>query len=463
MGFESLFFKKDTPRTSKTADNAHELNAQGLQRRQFLKGAGALAAASALGVSGVHGAEASPFSPENAEDLVGSIRAYEARLKQLKMELARIDITEEEIWSILEGEEGIPVTDRSVLEGSEVDREGFFREGGSWPSVQIRHEGKDRIPHIRFAHQRNNEDMYLAGYSNGFFVNDALIANKHVMEHSFRCELLGGREDIGGCAVSELVTNEEGKEEIDKVQLQWDRRKASEDISGNLVHIPSIHERRGRASDGTDILSGVVFKVTEGLLTTDEKEALFGARASREYEEAFLSSYAFLTKMNDSNGDQKQNAYDLEGISGSPVFLDRDCAAGVRMPSGIEWGAIDRMSPSGEKYTIVLIHGPEVVGAMLDTVKTIISMELDEAEAPQKRALTIKVQMALYEYGDESVAIDGLYGTGTRQAVYDFQQRVFSKEMLESEVIPGTVDRATWNALFPEEQDPDKKVLWFGR
>jgi hypothetical protein len=206
----------------------------------------------------------------------------------------------------------------------------------------------------------------------------------------------------------------------------------------------------------------VVFKVTESLLTRDQKKKLLGARAAtREYEEAFLSSYAFLTKMSDTNGDRKYNAYDLEGISGSPVFLDSDCAEGVRMPVGIEWGAIDIMAPDGEMYTLVFLHGPEVLSAMLDKVKTIVSMELDETEAPLKRALTIKVQMALHEYGEE-VVIDGLYGNDTRQAVYNFQQRVFSKEKLDSEIIPGTVDRLTWNALFPEEQDPDKKVLWFG-
>jgi hypothetical protein len=461
MRFENFFLKKEHENSVEDASEIDELSEEGKSRRNFLRGGGALLAASALGGTEAFASSENALEKKNIEE---AVRAYETFIQQNKDALAQPDAFRYEIWNMLLGDEGLPNMDQETLRGTEFDREAFFREGGSWPAAQLRRmgTGDDERAMIRLGHHANKEDEYLAGYGNGFFSNDTLIANRHVMETLFQSEYLPGKEEIAGSSVFDLIPDSGGRREVAKVDLDWDRKKANEDIHGKLVHVPYIHEERGREKDGTGILSGVVFKITPNFLTTQERESLIGPRATQEFGEILQSSYAFLIRPRDTNNDFKANAFDLEGISGSPVFLDSDCEDGERIAVGIEWGALDRTAPNGEKYTLVLLHGPEVLGRMHDTVNTILSEELSENDAPQKRALTEKVQMALHEFGFNDLLIDGLYGKGTSDVVFDFQLRMFSREEIESSIIPGVVDRLTWNALFPEEQNPDKKKLWFG-
>lgn len=462
MGFENLFFKKEQPHISAAGEDVDELGEEGRRRRNFLVGSGALAAATLIPEVVYASDLFSLESPEARESNVEAIRAYEVRLQQIKQQLEDPDINRAQVWKLLYGEHGIPATDSAVLEDTELNREALFRQHGSWPSVQIRYEGVEGNPHIRFANSPNTEDAFLAGYGNGFFVDDTLISNKHGIVEAFQCEIMPGEDDIGGCSVDDLSLGESAKKQINRVDLAWDRRRAAVDIHGQLVHIPSIHEKRGKERpDNTDVTSAVIFKVTPSLLSEHGRLSLIGQKASDEFREVLLSSYACIVPPRDSNEDGVSNSIDLKGISGSPIFLDSDCAEGELIPVGIEWGGITLEDPVHKvSHTVVFLHGPDVLGAMLDTINTVVSMDLNENEVPAKRELTAKVQMALHEYGDERVAIDGVYSDETRQAVFDFQLRVFSAEELESSVIPGVVDRRTWAALFPEDPDPNKKELW---
>lgn len=473
MGLENFLFKK-TEVESVAEEEIDELDEKGKGRRNFLVGASALAGASMLSVyeaQAQHENEIIPiYTPEDKEQNVIRIREYELWHKELKDILADPRIKREDIMNILNGPDGVPPTDQSILEGTELDRESFFRYNQSWPSIQMLFREtsgseKKTAPLPWFAHQQPLSGHY-PRTGNAFFVNGTLCTNVHVFKGWVsHLEYLEQKAEITGVHINELAAGEDLERNLDRVELDWDRRKMQEDLSGKLVHVPSIHRERGEENiDNTDITSGVAFKITPNFLYDADRPGryIFNKANTEAFGEELLQSYACIVPPRDTNEDNRANQYDVQGASGSPVFTDEDCAEGKHIPSGIVYGATTIADTERNiSYVVLLMHGPDVLGKLQDEVNTLVGMEIDEKESPNKKQLTQKVQMALHEYGDDSVTIDGLYGNHTRQAVYNFQQRVFKKEMLESSVIPGTVDRLTWNALFPEEQDPNRVHLWF--
>jgi peptidoglycan hydrolase-like protein with peptidoglycan-binding domain len=111
----------------------------------------------------------------------------------------------------------------------------------------------------------------------------------------------------------------------------------------------------------------------------------------------------------------------------------------------------------------MLVFGPDVVADMVDRVNTIVSMDLPEEVTPNKALITQRVQQELQRVGYSELIADGIYGNGTREAVLDFQRRTFTEEEMESSIIPGTVDRRTWDALLPDFKDYNKMTLWRGQ
>lgn len=472
MRFENFFFKKEQPTGTENSDT-DELDEKGKSRRGFLVGAAALAAASALPMQEAfaqsNGSE-SIDTPEEREENVLRIRAYEARLKAAQGELARKGITKEEVMTILYGEDGVPSTDRLSLEGTELDREAYFRTHGSWPAVQLRKELGKELLQLRFAHNVNDETTPLLGVGNGFFVDEVFVSNRHQLNEVIPCENISQETDVAGCGVDDLGIREALSPHVQKVGLPWSRLKASEDIHGKLIHMTSLHEKMGRSeADNAAITSGFAFKITPSLIFDPENprvktlfpESLFKGQRGEILKQQLLKSYACIVPSEDVNSDGQKNEFDIKGLSGAPVFTDESCANEDEVPSGIEWGALTINDiPRGLTYTVVLLHGPEVLGEMVDKVNTLVSMDLDIAEVPNKIALTTKVQQALVEYGYKNLGIDGGYGNDTKAVVQAFQERKFDEATRASSIIPGVIDRRTWNALFPNEQDPDKRVLW---
>jgi hypothetical protein len=469
MGFERFFFGKEKVEEAGASPDVDELDEKGKSRRGFLVGAAALAAASAIPMQEAFGQSdtVEPIvTPEDKERNVERIRAYESHIKSSQEELARLGITKHEVMEIFYGDGGVPPTDRRSLEGTELDREAFFRMRGSWPAVQLRKELGQDLLQLRFAHNVNDETKVLLRQGNGFFVDEAFISNKHQLNEVIPCENISENDDVAGCGVDDLGLREALGRHVEKVGLTWDRAKAQEDIHGKLIHMPSLHEKKGASeADNAAITSGVLFKITPSLLFDPQNprvRTLFSEK-HLHLREQLLRSYACIVPSEDVNGDGRENEMDVRGISGSPVFTDEDCASKKQVPSGIEWGALTiNDTQRGLSYTVVLVHGPEVVGEMIDTVNTLLSMDLDETEVSNeiKFALSTKVQQALVDYGYRNLGVDGVYGEDTKAVVQAFQERVFDEETRNASIIPGVIDRRTWNALFPNEQNPDKRALW---
>ncbi len=249
MGFENLFFKKDKPTEAENSD-VDELSEEGRQRRGFLIGSGALVAASMLQLHTAEAEESSVepiLSPEDRERNVEKIRSYEVYLQNRRADFDDPSLTKQDFLDMLHGEEGIPPTDRSLIEDTEIDREAFFRANGTWPSVQIITTSGN--PEIRFAHLPKNENTTVLDSANGFFVEDALIANKHMIANSFKCEVIESDKDIGGCSLKDMSADSGTLSNIQKTSVSWNRAKTSEDLHGKLVHMPSIHDQRGSSVD----------------------------------------------------------------------------------------------------------------------------------------------------------------------------------------------------------------------
>lgn len=457
MGFENLFFKKEQTQNAKDSDD--ELDEKALSRRNFLRGAGAVAIASAIPWSeslADEYLEDAIRTPEDRERNVEKIRAYEDYLTAIEGRFYEPGLSKQEFTDLLYGYDGIPAISRSVLEGTELDREEFFRANDSWPAVQLRRVNYDDRFRYRFAHGTNSEDGTLTGYANSFFLGDTLISNRHAFDKSDICEVIEDKHDIAGCSLDDFNAGEDFRKGPERVALEWDRRKVSENLHGKLVHIPSIHEQRGSGPDDTDITSGVLFKLTPSVVESFDLSPQFA-----HFKEQLLNSYACVVPPQDNNEDGISNDLDVRGTSGSPVFTDVDCEMENTVPSGIVWGGLAvRDRRRGVTYTLMLIHGPETIGEMIDTIDTILSPELTEADVPNKRELTTKVQSALVAYGYKNLPIDGLYGNNTAAVIQAFQEREFDEDMRARSIIPGVMDRRTWEALFPNEEDPNKKVLW---
>jgi hypothetical protein len=167
----------------------------------------------------------------------------------------------------------------------------------------------------------------------------------------------------------------------------------------------------------------------------------------------------------DTNSDGAVTHKDFEGISGSPLFINNDCHMGSLLPSGLIWGTAtisDRVNKISS--TIALVHGPDVLGKMIDKMNTFVAPDLergtDELENATQLLLTYYVQKNLVSLGYE-ITIDGQYGRATKEAVLDFQKRHFgSEEDFDFMVIPGVVDVYTWEMLCPELAGLTKQQLY---
>jgi len=463
MGFEKFFLRGEAP-TQKNEEEEEELPDP--SKRSFLIGAGALAAASVLPSFGVHAEEANKeksLSFEEKERNVQRIRKHEAHLKRYQEELARPGISKKEICDILYGEDGVPPSTEEYLQGTELDQREFFSEHDSWVCMQLKKVyGKEEL-YMKFAHETPAGKEIIMKSGNGFLINNMMVSNRHMLEDDIPCEIGGEGKDIAGISFADLGMLGSMQENIERSGLAWDRSKALEDIHGKFAHIPSLHPMRSEREDLTTITSGHIFKITESFLHDPQfyVQSFFTEADSKAYRDLFLNSYAMIVPSQDTNLDGKSDQYDIEGVSGSPVFTNEDCDNGRRVPSGIQWGAMTIADKSRRiTYTLVLFHGPEVVGEMVDTVNTILSQGQNEEEVPNKRALTLKVQEALVAYGYRKLPIDGEFGRNTSAVIQAFQEREFDEHTRKTSIIPGVMDRMTWKALFPNEGEPDKAKLW---
>jgi hypothetical protein len=471
MGIENFLFKKPKGREGEEISD-DELSPKGRQRRNMMFGGAALLGSTALHVHWANATDLLPIdsfslqTPEGREDNVEKIREYIEWIAQNEEELKRPDITKNEINAIIC--KNVPALENNVLKGTEYDQESALRSNGYWKATQIE-VGKGTTDGVlfRFAHEDNSNKKELAGYGNGFVIKigdtEILISNPHVIKESLNCEVLADGIEAGGCDLNDLNVVESAKENFEKISVPWDRRKSKENLHGKLVHIPSVHNRRGAENtDKTDITSGVLFKISPNFFPSGESthKTFFSQENLKAFGNLLQNSYMCIIPSREVNGDGIANDDDALGISGSPVFTDEDCKNGNIMPSGLVWGAgTIKDSVHKVSYTVAYIHGPDILGKTIDTVNTIVSGFMDEKEFPQKRALTEKVQKKLVELG-YPITVDGDYGGYTQRAVFTFQERVFSKEKIDSEVIAGDVDRMTWDALFPDDAGVNKRKLY---
>ncbi len=469
MGLEKFFFKlnkESTVETDVPHDSAASENSN-VSRRNFLLGGAALAATTLLNTPKSEAKAKGEYdkleahlkqNPEEKLKNVAAIRDYEWRIQQLK-DLLSIETSGGEVMRLI-GD--VPPTSEPYLEGTELDHRPLFEKQGSWPSVQVRSQGQET--HIRFGHHKNDESPAAAWnfYGNGFFIGETFFSNRHVIRDSFACEIINDRIDIGSCSVHELHQTNDIRADVERVATTWDRRQSVVDMHGHLVHIPSIHEQRGSADTrDRDITSGVPIKITENMLwSVENPDALFNSESSKLFAEELKKSYFCIVPARNTNLDSIKDGDDAKGTSGSPVFLDRDCASGIPTASGILWGIVTFEDEAKKvSYTAVLIHGPDVIGEMVDISNTVLSSTMDEAQFPEKLSLTLSVQYALLQL-KYNIPTHGVYDQQTIDAVRTFQEQNFDIETLASKIIPGVIDRYTWNALFPNKRADNKKQLY---
>lgn len=476
MGFEKFFIKPQELKTSPQKEE-EELSAEGKARRAVLVGSAALAASAIIGNSnsaeagGVSGTAERIIDPQHNTLL---LRALQKKYLALQGELGD---SKSNYSEIIEGitpsvallKEGVKeyVSLRANSLDSALDYTSVFKARGSWPSVQMRthSEGSPRI--VRYAHEANIETRGKFKYGNSFFIDGLLVGNRHSLKDSFECEYLTGGEDIASCAIADIDASQKGTqnlnhEDINKVMLQWDRRKSSDILHGRLGFITSIHERRGESTpDNTDVAPTVFYKIPESFFWSADKEgkSFFNKNTTEAFKNELQRSYMCFIDSPDTNGDKVGDDLDALGMSGSPVFTEEDCENKATKPSGIVWGTGAFTDNKGVLHTYALVHGPDVLGEIIDKSNTIVSMYSTEAELPEKQSLTRIVQSALRESG-YTIEIDGEYGEATQAAVFDFQQKVFDEEVLRSSIIWGDVDRRTWDVLLNKYAGMSKRVLY---
>lgn len=464
MGFENPFTRKRFESTDQARSDEAVLS-----RRQFLIGSGALVSALALNL---HEAKADEtalegiHTQEDRERNVEAIRRYEHKIALQKEALQDPNLFDRDVLDIIHD---APPTGIPVFRGTELDHETFFRQGSTWPSVQIIQQQNNPNPQILFGNTILKDYSILdrPSFANGMFLDGALISNEHVIGESFKCEVSSEGLDIGGCSLSDFVMSENMRTNAARANMEWDRRNAEKDLHGKLIHVPSIHTQRDEYTpDNKDITSGVLIKITPNFLYDSEtrRSSLFNKRTTELYGDLMRRSYMCIVPPRDTNEDGSADLNDLAGISGSPVFLDDDCQNGERTPSGIVWGsALINDDARGVSYTIMLVFGPDVVADMIDRVNTIVSMDLPDDVTSNKGPITQRIQQELQRVGYANLVADGVFGNGTREAVLDFQRRTFTEEEMATSIIPGAIDRRTWNALLPDFKDYNKMVLWRGQ
>jgi hypothetical protein len=463
MGFERLFLHKDEPHEKESeADEVPDP-----KRRAVLKGLGVLAAVAVL--PKVDNAEAADLpenlQPENLESNVDKIRAYQVGIEQNRAALdVAPDLTKplkdlrREVYPVIK-----PQCDlrREALVGTEFDHEAWFREGcteRSWPSIQLRYVKGQEMPSLRFGHYDNVENEQIVRRGNGFILEDHFFSNNHMIEGRLKTQKISDDLDIAAVNLRDYEWSDQARDSIDRVRLHFDRRKINEDLHGQLVHVPSIHEKRGTGSDNTEVVSGVAIRLTENLV---KRLGLPATITVRNYKnngegtfelplmERYLNSYVCVIPSNDTNG--KIDDEDGTGLSGSPLLTDVDSALGRNIASGIVWG----VGKAGS-LKLIYFHGPEVVGEMLDRANTIVSSDTDKEANPWKIGLTARIQERLSDLGFYTMEVDGGYGDGTKAAVEAYQKDAFGEDMFAASIIPGVVDFKTWGALFPEERNLTK-------
>lgn len=163
-------------------------------------------------------------------------------------------------------------------------------------------------------------------------------------------------------------------------------------------------------------------------------------------------------------GDGVIDVNDVTTASGAAVYTNINCKNGIHVPSGILWGVMtknfDVQTDDGtiqtRSFTVALIHGPEAIGQLLDTLDPVDS----EAILLEKVRVTKKIQEALNVWrrkqNKDSIAVDGDYGEKTYKAVYYFQVSSFGKN---GTYTPGVVDERTWSVLLPGEPYEDIQAL----
>lgn len=465
MGFENPFTRK-----RQEATDASQNEETVLSRRQFLIGSGALVGTLALnlheakadetGLEGIH-------TQEDRERNVEAIRRYENKIASQREVLRSPDLFDRDVLDIIHD---APPTGIPVFRGTELDHEAFFRQDSTWPSVQIIQQRNNPNPQILFGNTILKDYDILdrpTSFANGMFLDGALISNEHVIGESFKCEVSSEGLDIGGCSISDFIMSDKMRENATRANLKWDRRNVHKDLHGKLVHAPNIHKERDQYTpDNKDITSGVLIQITPNLLYDPEtrRSSLFNKRTTELYGALMRRSYMCIVPPRDTNEDGNSDLDDLAGISGSPIFLDEDCQNGNLTPSGIVWGSADIVDDArGVSYTAMLVFGPEVIGDMIDQVNTIVSIDLPEAVTSNSGPITLRIQHELQRKGYTNLVADGVFGNGTREAVLDFQRRTFTEEEMATSIIPGAIDRRTWNALLPGFKDYNKMVLWRGQ
>lgn len=479
MGFERFFGgKKSVEDTEKKQPKEAEEKSV-ISRRELLFGGAALLGVSALRLHRSEAGSSEVLHPittaEDREHNVEKVRRYEQWLLQNKEKLAASETSTSEIGSIIF--RGVPALEQSVLQGTELDHEAFFMQNGSWPSIQVREETDDGGQHLRFGHQPNIEIDDSLGYGNAFIAGGVMVTNWHVSSNQLQMETTLDDLDISGRSAHELLASpksplpfgslETTKEDIEQVELQWDRRKMQEDLHGQTVFITSIHEQRGEHEENNrDITPGTLIKITPNMIVSKVNPDAFMSPFFEYGDEkidctqALERSYMCIIASRDVNKDNASDVDDVTGISGSPVFTDADCKGKRMMPSGIAWGASGFDDTENKvSYTVAFLFGPDVVGEMIDIVNTIVSKEMDEKVFPQKQVLTSKVQKELVSFGYD-LEQDGVYGEKTENAVAAFQRSVFSRDEMESSIIEGTIDRKTWEVLFMDDSGEDKQKLY---
>lgn len=361
-----------------------------------------------------------------------------------------------------------PPAIRETLKGSELDPEEFFRSRDSWPSFALVTNRRTAVVSPQIVGEesqffdKEEVDHFFTG--NGFMVDGLMITNDHMYlkKDQNEYETCANEYDITAKSIYDNDANEIGwqdlRKNVGRLSMDWDRRRNNESLHGKVIHIASVHNLRGQGEDNTEINTGVAWNY--GDFTTNdryyENDELVNAK--RPLEE----TYGVVVQPQDFTGDGRVGGNDFAGLSGSVVMTEEDVVAGRYQPSGI----VTSYSREGDanslrSFHVLVIHGPKVIGRMIDEANTLISKEQTPDDIPNLAYITKEVQVELSRRGFE-LEVDGAFGPMTEEVVKAFQTQTFDEETLVAKVIPGVVDRRTWNALFPGKANPSKFDLLYG-
>jgi len=454
MGVEGFWGKKKNQNEASQETPTEEKIDK--RKRSFLVGAGALAASTLLPNEKVRAADLPELlrldTHEAREVNVERIRLYAQWILQHEAALATAT-RKEDIEDIIYSH--VPALEEHVLERTDLDYKQFIKQGG-WPSQLFMWNEK------RFDEQKGEwvNDPYRA---NSFTVNDFFISNRHVLEKFPNCTVSSAGLDISGTPLdNEAVVLPQDRANRERVQLEWDPNKTYENLHGKIVFVPTMRQQ----SDGTfieELVPAVLVRITENFLYTQQNPGSFFNRGDTSvFGRELLHSYMAVVAPQDIDQDGVRSGSDIQGMSGSPVITLEDCQKGSKVVSGILWGATSSARDNRAKVSraLMFVHGPDVVGNFLEQIgknHEPVNENIDRAK------LTIKIQEALNmwrsRYGFDAITVDGLYGNGTKLAVYEFQKAVLGIRQQGSVYERGIVNEATWEHLFPGEPYVDYNAL----